>query len=210
MLRDTTPQVSFDSAPSGVQVGLLRVHPTNPIYFTDDSGKAIYLGGHQIFVDLQDNTFGKTVIYNNQVTLDWNWYLGFARDRGINYIRNWSEFSTGCVSCPCIAATPMPYKRIAGYGNANDGGLKFDLNQFDETYFDRMRQRIIDAGQNHMTVSVMLLEVYGFQAGSLWETNVFNIKNNINGVNADRTETDGELSFGPRRRLSLGACTANM
>ena len=77
MLRDTAPQVSFDSAPSGVQVGLLRVHPTNPIYFTDDSGKAIYLGGHQIFVDLQDNTFGKTVIYNHQVTLDWNWYLGF-------------------------------------------------------------------------------------------------------------------------------------
>lgn len=195
MLRDTTPQVSFDSAPSGVQVGLLRVHPTNPIYFTDDSGKAIYLGGHQIFVDLQDNTFGKTVIYNHQVTLDWNWYLGFARDRGINYIRNWSEFSTGCVSCPCIAANPMPYKRIPGYGNANDGGLKFDLNQFDETYFDRMRQRIIDAGQNHMTVSVMLLEVYGFQAGSLWETNVFNIKNNINGVNADRNGDGWGVEF---------------
>jgi hypothetical protein len=70
MTRDTTQQVSSDSVSWGANAGLLRVHPTNPIYFTDDSGKAIYLGGHQLFVDLQDNTFGKTVIYNNQQTLD--------------------------------------------------------------------------------------------------------------------------------------------
>lgn len=31
--------------------GLLRVHPANPIYLTDNSGKAIYLAGHQIFND---------------------------------------------------------------------------------------------------------------------------------------------------------------
>ncbi len=36
--------------------GLLRVHPTNPRYFTDSSGQAIYLAGHQSFVDLQDST----------------------------------------------------------------------------------------------------------------------------------------------------------
>jgi hypothetical protein len=34
--------------------GLLRVNPQNPRYFTDDSGRAIYLGGNQIFGDLQD------------------------------------------------------------------------------------------------------------------------------------------------------------
>ena len=195
MTRDTTQQVSSDSVSWGANAGLLRVHPTNPIYFTEDSGKALYLGGHQLFVDLQDNTFGKTVIYNNQQTLDWNWYLGFATDRGMNYIRGWSEFSTGCLTSPCIPTNPMPYKRIPGFGNANDGGLKFDLNQFDQAYFDRMRQRIIDAGQNNITVSVMLLEVYGFQAGSLWDTNVFNFKNNINGVNADQNGDGWGIEF---------------
>ena len=195
MIHGTTQQISFDSVPWGANAGLLRVHPTNPIYFTADSGKAIYLGGHQIFVDLQDNTFGKTVIYNYQQTLDWNWYLGFAKDRGMNYIRGWSEFSTGCLTSPCIPANPMPYKRVSGSGNANDGGLKFDLNQFNQAYFDRMRQRIIDAGQNNITISVMLLQVYGFQAGSLWDTNVFNVKNNINRVNADQNGDGWGLEF---------------
>jgi hypothetical protein len=50
--------------------GTLRVHPRNPRYFTDGSGKAIYLGGHQIFVDLQDNSFNKQFIRNNERILD--------------------------------------------------------------------------------------------------------------------------------------------
>lgn len=33
--------------------GLLRVHADNRRYFTDDSGKAIYLAGHQWFNDVQ-------------------------------------------------------------------------------------------------------------------------------------------------------------
>ena len=65
---------SADSGP-----GLLRVHPSNPRYFTDGSGKAIYLGGHQIFVDLRDNTFGNYTTYNQQDQLDWPWYLQSAK-----------------------------------------------------------------------------------------------------------------------------------
>ena len=43
----------FAGAAQISQAGPLRVHPQNPLYFADDSGAAIYLGGHQIFVDLQ-------------------------------------------------------------------------------------------------------------------------------------------------------------
>jgi len=39
--------------------GVLRVHPENPLWFADQSGQALYLGGHQSFVDLQDNSFNK-------------------------------------------------------------------------------------------------------------------------------------------------------
>ena len=42
---------------------VLTVHPKNPRYFADGSGRAIYLGGHQMFVDLQDNSFNKEFIY---------------------------------------------------------------------------------------------------------------------------------------------------
>jgi len=68
--------------------GILRVHPNNPRYFTDDSGKAIYLGGHQVFVDLQDNTFDIDSTYNNQQRLDFSWYMEFLNARNLNYIRN--------------------------------------------------------------------------------------------------------------------------
>src|SRR5688572_28257063 len=106
--------------------GLLRVHPANPIYFTDDSGKAIYLSGHQIFVDLQDNTFDKALIYGNQTVLDWAWYIQFLKSRNLNYVRSWSEFTTGSASGG-PRATPMAYERVEGSGNALDGLPKFDL-----------------------------------------------------------------------------------
>jgi hypothetical protein len=182
---------SADSGP-----GLLRVHPSNPRYFTDGSGKAIYLGGHQIFVDLQDNTFGNYTTYNQQAQLDWRWYLQFAKARKLNYLRNWTLMSTGCgVPLRCAVAYPMPYKRVSGFGSANDGGRKFDLNQFDEEFFNRLRSRAIDAGNNGMYVSIMLYDVYAFSNFStplspMWGGNVFNAENNINGITAD-TNGDG-------------------
>lgn len=50
---------------------------------------------------------------------------------------------------------------------ANDDGLKFDLTRLDQTYFDRMRSRIITAGENGIYVSVMLFNGYELQ----FETN---------------------------------------
>jgi hypothetical protein len=81
----------------------------------------------------------------------------------------------------------MPYKRVSGFGNANDGGLKFDLKQFDQTFFERMRSRIIGAGNNGMTVSIMLFDVYAFSnfSDTLWRGNIFNGQNNINGIDTD-------------------------
>ncbi len=34
--------------------GALRIHPTNPRYFTDGSGKAVYLTGSHTWSSLQD------------------------------------------------------------------------------------------------------------------------------------------------------------
>lgn len=182
---------SSDSFLSASRTGLLRVHPSNPIYFTDDSGRAIYLGGHQIFVDLQDNTFGKHTTYNQQAELDWGWYLQFAKARNLNYLRNWTVMSTGCgVPSQCAVAYPMPYKRIDGSGRANDGGAKFDLNQFDEEFFKRLRSRVIDAAKHGIYVSIMLYDAAAFTNFSapldpMWGGNVFNAANNINGIDAD-------------------------
>jgi len=176
--------------------GTLAVHPDNPRYFTDGSGRAIYLGGHQMFVDLQDNSFNKEFIRNNERILHWDSYVQFLKAQNFNYLRNWVIWSTGSGSMAPVnnaSASPMPYKRVAGHGKAKDGKGKFDLDQFDEAFFGRMRTRCEDLQDAGVYVASMLFEVYGFLGGeasgeskqTLWDGNVFNGANNINGIDTD-------------------------
>jgi hypothetical protein len=190
--------------PSAADV--LSVHPENPLYFTDGSGRANYLGGHQIFVDLQDNSFNKEFIRNKERTLDWNSYLGFLKAHDFNYLRNWVIWSTGSGAMAPInraIAFPMPYKRVRGYGKAMDGKDKFDLLQFDEVFFQRMRERCEDLQRCGIYVSIMLFEVYGFLNGeacgnpkqTLWDGNVFNKQNNINDIHVDHDGNGNGIEF---------------
>jgi len=177
-------------------VAVLSVHPKNPRYFADGSGRAIYLAGHQMFVDLQDNSFNKEFIRNGQRILDWNEYVKFLKSCNFNYLRNWVIWSTGSGAMAPVnnaIAFPMPYKRVKGHGKAKDGKDKFDLNEFDEVFFQRMRKRCEDLQEAGVYVSIMLFEVYGFLGGepvgdppqTLWDGNVFNKENNINGIDVD-------------------------
>jgi hypothetical protein len=184
--------------------GVLRVNPQNPRYFTDDSGKAIFLGGHQIFADLQDKIGGGLMggqSIGNQRILDWHWYLQFIKSYNLNYIRNWTEFSLG----PSPAGSlPLPYERVQGFGNASDGLPKVDLNRFNQVFFDRMRSRAIDLGNNGIYISFMLFDVYGFaNFDGEGNASLFNSGNNINGIDAD-TNGDGwgtEFFTNPSPRL---------
>lgn len=188
--------------------GPLRVHPTNPRYFTDGttnadrSLKAIYLGGHEIFVDLQDNAFNKEWTKNmsrpddpaaKARLLDWNRYLDWMEQLQFNYLRGWIVWSTGSGTAapPYRIASSMPFLRT-GPGNAKDGKPKFDLHRFDEGFFQRLRARARALQDRGVYVSVMLFELYGFLDGEevngqrLWDGNPFNGANNINGVDLDR------------------------
>ncbi len=183
--------------------GPLRVHPKNPRYFTDGT-KGIWLGGHQSFVDLQDNAFNKEWVKDlrhpgdpnkKSRLLDWNRYLDFVEVLGFNYVRGWIIWSTGSgkAAPPHKVAFSMPFKR-AGPGKANDGGLKFDLQQFDEAFFQRLQDRCRDLQNRVVYISVMLFELYGFLDGEevngqrLWDGNLFHGANNINGIDVDRNQ----------------------
>jgi hypothetical protein len=170
--------------------GPLRIHRANPVYFTDNSGKAIYLSGHQIFIDLQDPA---------SRMLDWPGYLQLLTDKNMNYIRNWSE---SAFTASPAGVSPLPYKRVSGYGNANDGGDKFDLYQFEQSFFDRMRARAIDLGNRGVYISYMLFDVYGFkspQNPGVGLNQVFNANNNINGIEA----SDLSFFFSPSPELMV-------
>ena len=196
--------LSISLSPSAANV--LSLHPENPRYFADGSGRAIYLGGHQIFVDLQDNSFNKEFIRNSERILDWNKYVEFMKAHNFNYLRNWVIWSTGSGTMAPVnnaIAFPMPYKRVEGHGKAKDGKDKFDLNQFDEGFFQRLRERCLSLQESGIYMSIMLFEVYGFLNGeavgnpqqSLWDGNVFNRANNINGLHVDYDGNGNGIEF---------------
>ena len=168
--------------------GPLKVSSTNPRYFADGAGNAIYLTGAHTW---QDNVDGWGIPNDCSVppAFDWTSYLSFVQGHQYNWIRLWtwvlptskSEAAPAGVTEP-ECHLPVPYLRT-GPGDATDGLPKFDLTQFDQSFFDRLRQRVIDAGQLGIYVSVMLLDGHSLQYDRLatdgyWFTGT----NNINSI----------------------------
>lgn len=187
----------------------LVVHPTNPIWLADGAtGRAVRLAGHQMFNDMQDHLFAAPYTLGLRAgggvtgparTLDFAAYLDFAADRDLNFLRAWISFSVGKLPDSLDAeknAAPAPYRR-SGPGSARDGRPKFDLDAWEPAFFERLRQRVSQAGQRGIYVSIMLFEVYGFISstldGSYHDTfagNYWNRANNIQGLHVD-TNGDG-------------------
>ncbi|MCB1121676.1 MAG: hypothetical protein KJT03_09020, partial [Verrucomicrobiae bacterium] len=129
----------------------LFVHKQNPRYFDDGSGKAIALCGVNNGWELQDNGWSTPFV------LDWEKYLDYLKSYHHNYIRLWRVESTIGREPTDVLTTPMPYLRT-GPGTAHDGEPKFDLDRFNPDYFDRMRERCLDARERGIFVCVMLFE----------------------------------------------------
>jgi hypothetical protein len=168
--------------------GPLRVHPTNPRYFADASGRAVYLTGSHTWLNLQDG-----VLTDPPPAFDYTRYLEFLASHQHNFFRLWTwEQSTWAVEeTPTYHFAPGPFLRT-GPGAGLDGKPRFDLTRFNQAYFDRMRQRIMDAGARGMYVSVMLFNGWsvsfpkgGEAASNPWRGHPFNASNNINGINGD-------------------------
>ncbi len=165
-------------------VGTLRVHPENPRYFADSSGSDVYLTGSHTWSNFKD--MGQT---DPPGTFDYNGYLDFLQRYNHNFIRLWTwELSKYSYEGGKMTyAQPFPWQRT-GPGKALDGKPKFDLTQFNQKYFDRLRSRVIAAGKRRIYVSIMFFEGHGLHASLppwCWDGHPFNVKNNINGINGD-------------------------
>lgn len=164
--------------------GPLRVNPSNGRYFMDKNGKTIYLTGSHTWSNLIDNG-----VTNPPPAFDFTAYLDFLEANHHNFFRLWrAENARGGEKGDNYWFDPMPYQR-PGPGTAWDGKPKFDLNAFNQAYFDRMRQRIIDAKQRGIYVSIMLFDGWSIE-GKIpnhdpWLGHPYNADNNINGVNGD-------------------------
>ncbi len=178
-------------APKGARAGgPLRVHPDNPRYFTDGSGRAVYLTGAHTWPNLVD--IGST---DPPPRFDFDAYLAFLRRYGHNFIRlwtwesvNWNTRSNG--EHRVHHAGPQPFART-GPGQALDGKPKFDLAQFDPEYFERLRTRVKAAGESGIYVSIMLFEGWAMQfSEGAWQGHPFHPRNNTEGLDGD-TDRDG-------------------
>jgi hypothetical protein len=173
------PRIRFD--------GPLRVHPTNPCYFTDGSGRCILLTGSHTWGSLQDYTYATQP---SPPSMDFSAYLAFLRQHNHNFFRLWvweSSFNPDAKQ-GIIRYDPMSYER-SGPSLALDGKPKFDLTLFNHVYFDRLRSRVMAARDNGIYASIMLfngfsIEGKGNVGGDPWQGHPFNPKNNVNGLDA--------------------------
>lgn len=161
--------------------GPLRANPDNGRYFTDDSGKAIYLTGSHTWANLQD------IGLSGDPPFPWTEYLDFMQTYGHNFMRLWmfEQPERACWTEALILFDPLPWAR-SGPGLAADGKPKFDLAAWNQTYFDRLRQRVIEAGRRGIYCALMLFQGWSLSVTGRgldpWPVHPFNAENNVNGV----------------------------
>lgn len=173
--------------------GVLRNSVDNPRYFTDASGKAIFLAGSHTWANFQENVL-KGVIE----IMDWKGYLDMMEMNNHNFMRLWvwEHAQWQAWTKDTVLISPLPYKRT-GQGLAVDGKPKFNLEQFNDDYFKRLRSRVIEAGMRGVYVSIMLFQGWsqnklGVPQSDPFRSHPYNKFNNINGVDVKNTNSDIE------------------
>ena len=121
-------------------------------------------------------------------------YLGFLTERGHNFIRlwRWEQFRSQAAGGNYhLDMTPQPWART-GPGTAKDGKPRFDLERFDEAFFDRLRERVVQAGEAGIYVGVMLFDGWALHLSpppDHIEGHPFHAGNNVNGDRPPRRST---------------------
>lgn len=179
--------------------GPLKVCAQNPRWLDDGTGHAVVLVGSHTWNNLQDD--GDS---DPPPAFDFDGYLQMLSDHSHNFFRLWrlepAEYRYE--GDRRHFTQPHPWRRT-GPGIAANGKPKFDLSQFDEEYFHRLRSRVQAAGDRGIYVAVMLFEGHALgQAAEAWSGHPFNDTNNINGLGGDvnhdgrgvETQTLGDLA----------------
>jgi hypothetical protein len=181
------------AAPDVSAAGPLRPHPQNPCWLTDGDGKAIFLAGSHTWATIQERG-----VEGETPDFDYSGYLDFMQRQGHNFLRLWTwEHAAWMQFAPRetkVRYKPLPYPRT-GPGRALDGGPRFDVQRFNQEYFDRLRARVVEAGNRGLYVSVMFFQGFSTEQkqtkvvdpkiGNAWEGHPFHPDNNINGINGD-------------------------
>jgi hypothetical protein len=194
--------------------GPLRVLESNPRWFTDGSGKAVFLAGTHTWASLQDNgLIMRDATSDPPPAFDYEKYLQLLNRHNHNFFRlwrwevtKWTDRYTGGQVKYC---QPHPWVR-SGPGQAKDGKPKFDLAKFDPSYFDRLRSRVMVARDRGIYVSVMLFEGWEIQFTDGWPHHPFHQANNVNGIEADENGDGQGLEYNTVSGTAMGRRVAEL
>lgn len=136
--------------------GPLAQSGVNSRYFINTfTGKSVYLTGSHTWDDFDDTSTAAS-----PPAFDFNAFITLLKLNGHNTTILWHKDLPRECSWQNSAnynLTPQPWPRT-GPGNASDGLLKFDLSQFNQAFFDRMRARALTAYTNGIYVIVELFD----------------------------------------------------
>lgn len=161
---------------AGPVSGTLRVDPVNPRYFTAGNG-AVYLTGSHTWGNFKDRA-----AVDPPPAFDYTAFLDFLHAHRHNFFRLWTWEQPHSADNVLLYFTPFAWPRT-GTAKASDGKPQFDLDQFNQAYFDRMRTRVIAARDRGIYVSIMLFDGWDLR-NSYNDTSGFPMAqgNNVNGV----------------------------
>src|SRR5688500_9267769 len=154
-----------------------RRHPSNPRSF-------LYKGKPIVLITATEH-YG--AVLNGQ--FDYVPYLDELARNGLNLSRTFTFYREREDSIPPLSYTntlaPRPGKEVmpwrrTGPGNANDGGMKFDLDQWNPAYFARMKAFLRAAAARDVIVELVLF--CNPYRPSIWSWFPLHPDNNVNGV----------------------------
>lgn len=148
----------------------LALHPENPRLFQ-------FRGRPTVLITSAEH-YGAVL----NADFDHRAYLAELEKHGFNQTRAFSgtyREVPGSFRIRNNTLAPAPERALTPWAR-RDG--KYDLDQFDEAYFDRLRDFLGEAGRRGVVVEYVLF--CPFYEEALWEINPMNARNNVNGVGA--------------------------
>ena len=180
-------------APIGVP---LQLHPQNPHYF-------LFRGKPAVLITSAEH-------YGAVINLDFDYkpYLDELAQKGLNYTRIFSGSYTespglGDFNIPNNTLGPKPDRFIAPWKRAqadaysrgyHRGGNKFDLNRWDEAYFNRLKDFVTEAGKRGIVVEMTFFTSHYSEDGCL--SSAFHGFNNVNKIDSVSREDAQTLRNG--------------
>ena len=151
-----------------LKIKLFSLHPENPNYF-------LYNGKPTILVTSGEH-YGAVM----NADFDYEKYLLTLKKEGLNYTRiflgPYSEIGDNLFGIINNTMNPKPESWVTPWIKDPSSG-KYDLNQWNDAFFSRLKGFVSAASENGIVVEVTLFTSY--YTNHQWKTSPFNPKNNI-------------------------------